>query len=403
MPTYKYSALSKDRNKVNGVIEAYDELAAVDIIKEKYPIVLSVEEASVKPSILETEIGPKKIPLKQLSILCSEFAIVLKAGMPIARASGLMAEQTEDKKIKKLLTEVTTDVSNGYSLADSFENKGSEYLPATFIETVRAGESSGTLDTSFDSLKTYFENQSVIQEKVKSALTYPIFLLVLSAVVIAIVLGVAMPVFTDLFAEFDIEMPLITRIVMAIANFFSSYWFIILLAIVLIAIAIRYYASTEQGHINLSKMQTQFPLLKEVIQMKSASQFANTMATLLNSGLPMIRAVNITSKVLDNYYMGLKLGSTINKLEEGRSLGECLEETECYPKLLCEMVAMGEETGSLEETLKTIGLHFDNEVSVATKRMLDMLQPAITVVLGIVIGFIVIALYMPMFTLYGGI
>jgi len=402
MPKYKYHALALDSTKAEGIIDAYDELAAVDAIRESFPIVVDIREVKAGESILALELGSKKIDLKQLSILCSQFSIVLTAGMPIARAVRLMAMQCRDKKLKKLLSQVADDVGEGYSLADSFENKGAEQLPATFIETIRAGETSGTLEQSFANLQGYFEKQAAVRAKVRSALAYPVFLLVLAAAVIAIIMGVAMPVFTDTFADMGTEMPAITKMVIAVADFFAGWWWLLAALVLALVIGVKLYSNTETGRLRLAKLRSQLPLVGEIVRMKASSQFASTISTLLTAGLPLVNAVSVSARVLDNYYLGMKLAETVPRLEEGRALYDCMLECGCFPELLVEMTGTGEETGTLEGTLKTVGNYFDQEVNFATARAVGVLQPAILIVMGIVIGFVVIAMYLPMFTMYSG-
>ncbi len=400
MPKYQYHALARDRTKAAGVIDAYDEFAAVDAIKENFPIVTDIREITERSSVLTMELGSKKIDLKQLAILCSQFSIVLTAGMPIARAVRLMAIQCRDKKLKGLLEQVADDVGDGYSLADSFENKGGDRLPATFIETIRAGESSGTLEQSFGNLQGYFEKQAAVRAKVRSALAYPIFLLVLAAAVIAIIMLVAMPVFEDVFADLGTEMPGITKIVIGIADFFANWWWLLLTLVLLLAIGAKLYSNTETGRLRFAKLRSEMPLVGEIVRMKASSQFASTISTLLTAGLPLVNAVGVSARVLDNYYLGSKLAEAVPKLEEGRALYDCLQECECFPELLVEMTGTGEETGTMEGTLKTVGNYFDQEVNYATARAVGVLQPAILIVMGICIGFVVIAMYVPMFTMY---
>jgi len=403
MPKYQYHALAGDGTKAEGIIDAYDELAAVDAIRESFPVVTDIREVREGQSILTMELGPKKVDLKQLSILCAQFAIVLTAGMPIARAVRLMAIQCRDKKLKKLLAQVADDVDSGYSLADSFENKGGEQLPPTFIETIRAGETSGTLEQSFINLQSYFEKQAAVREKVRSALAYPIFLLILAAAVIAIIMGVAMPVFMETFEDIGMEMPGITLVVIGIARFFQSWWWLIAALILALAIGVKLYSNTETGRLRLAKLRSSLPLVGEVVRMKASSQFAGTISTLLTAGLPLVNAVAVAARVLDNYYLGMKLAETVPKLEEGRALYDCMMECGCFPELLVEMTGTGEETGTMEGTLRTVGNYFDQEVSMATSRAVSVLQPAILIVMGIAVGFVVIAMYVPMFTMYSGI
>jgi len=400
MPKFQYRALSRDRTEVVGVVDAYDEFAAVDAIKANFPIVTDIREITERQSVLALELGSKKIDLKQLAILCSQFSIVLTAGMPIARAVRLMATQCRDKKLKKLMDQVADDVASGYSLADSFENKGAEQLPATFIETIRAGEASGSLEISFQNLQGYFEKQAATRAKVRSALAYPIFLVILAAVVVAVILLVAMPVFIETLESFGKELPAITRFVIGIADFFAKWWWLITTLILTLVIGGKLYSNTEEGRLRFAKFRCRLPLIGDIVRMKASSQFASTLSTLLTAGLPLVNTVAVSARVLDNYYLGMRLAETVPKLEEGRALYDCMLEQECFPELLVEMTGTGEETGTLEGTLKTVGDYFDQEVNYATSRALGVLQPAILVVMGIIIGFVVIAMYVPMFTMY---
>ena len=401
MPNYKYKAISNDGTDVTGVIEAYDEFEAVDRIKQSCRLVLNIREVDeTKVGLLQRNIGTPKAKEKMLALMCSQFSIVLKAGMPIVRCVELIADQTTDKLLKKILTLVAEDVATGYGLAQSFENKGKKELPTTFIETIRAGEESGTLEVSFAKLHRYFDKSAKTKAKVKSAMMYPAFLSVMAVIVIAIVLVVAMPVFVTMFADMGSDLPAPTKLLMDMSDFFASYWYIIAAILAILIIVLKAWSKTERGHMSLAKLQLKLPALGNVARMKGASQFANTMTTMLSSGLSIVKAVTICAKTLDNYHLSTELGKAVSGLEEGKPLGYCLQKADCFPGLLVEMTAVGEETGALENTLDTIGEYYDSETAIASERALGTLQPAITIVMGIVIGFVVIALYMPMFTMY---
>lgn len=402
MAAFKYKAISRDGANVTGVVEAYDEFEAVEKIKETCRIVTSISEATAAAGFLQKEIVPSKISQKSLALLCSQFSIILTAGLPVVRAVELIAVQTADKQLKKLLSQVAEDVAGGYSLAQSFENKGGKLLPSTLIETLRAGEESGTLEIAFQKLHVYYDRSYKVKAKVRSAMMYPIFLCVLAVAVIAFIMGFTMPVFTDMFSSMDIDMPLLTRALIGFSRFCGQSWPLLLAAAAGLIIGLKYYSATEAGRMRLSRLQLRLPALGKVAVMKGASQLANTMSTMLAAGLPVIRSVAATARVMDNYYMGTRLSSVVVGLEEGRRLGDCLRECGCFPDMLVEMASVGEESGSLEETLDTISTYYDNEVTVATERALSMIQPAITVAMGAIIGVLVIALYLPMFSMYSG-
>jgi len=402
MPTFRYKALSVDGAKISGVVTAYDRYQAVNQIKEDGSIVLSVEQVLSLPNTGLDLLGNQRISDKQLALVCSQFAIILRTGLPLVRAVELIHEQTSERRLKTLLKDVSEDVAAGYGLAASFENKGKKLLPATFIETVRAGEESGTLPESFQKLQVYYDRSAQVKSKATSAMLYPAFLLVLAAVVVGIIMVFAMPTFVSVFDSFDMELPGLTKAIIAVSNFFADWWWIVAMLILAGIIALRLYVSSEKGALRSSQWLLKLPILGRVNRMKAASQFANTLSTLLTAGIPIIRAVEIVARVLDNRYIGRQLGALVPRLEEGRSLGEQLRGSGLFPAMLCEMCAMGEDTGSLESTLETIGGYYDMETETASNRALSMLQPIITLIMGIFIGILVVGLYLPMFNMYSG-
>ena len=399
MATFQYKAIGKDGEPVSGVLEAYDEFEAVGQIKLTCTVVTSiaqVESALKQPKHL---FGAPPVGLKNLALMCSQFSIILRAGLPVVRCVELIASQTTDAQLKKILTAVASDVAGGYSLAASFENKG-RGLPTTFMETVRAGEESGTLEVAFRKLHRYYDAASKTEAKVRSAMLYPAFMGILAVVVVGIIMTVTMPVFSSMFDSAGAELPAATQALVGISNFFSRFGGVVLLVILLAAGGLKLYGNTEQGRLELAKLQLALPYLGNVAQMRSASQFANTMATMLAAGHSIVRTVAVTARTLENYHMSLALGSVVGRMEEGWRLTDCLKSIGVFPDLLVEMTGVGEDTGALEETLDTIGLYYDGEVEIASQKALNALQPIITVLLGLAIGFIVVALYLPMFGMY---
>ena len=402
MATFKYKAISKDGADVNGVIEAYDEFDAVDKIKQNCSLVTSITEVIEKEQKSNELFGPRKIKEKTLAILCSQFAIILNAGLPVVRAVELIAAQTADKNLRNILFKVAEDVASGHNLAQSFENKG-QGLPTTFIETIRSGEESGTLDIAFEKLHKYYDKSAKVKSKVASAMAYPAFTCTVALVVIIVIMVFAVPSFTAAFADMGTALPLPTRMLIATSNFFSSYGIILAVIIVAIIIGLKVYSKTEKGRMAFGEFRLKLPLLGSVAIMKGASQFANTMSTMQTAGLPVIQAVKITARVMDNYYMGRQLLGITGGLEEGRHLGECLRTCSFFPEMLIEMTSVGEETGSLESTLDVIGAYYDNEVEQKTARALSLLEPIIICVLAVFVVMILLSVYLPMFTMYGGI
>lgn len=402
MTVYKYKALSKDGSKVSGVVEAYDEFEAVAMIKAECSVVLKIDAVPEKHRQRVDLAEPLWVSDKVLSLTASQFAILLKAGMPAARTVEIIAQQTTDRLMKRILTEVAKDVAAGYSLSQSLETRGKK-IPLAFIETVRAGEESGTLEESFSRLVTYYEKSYKVRSKVRGAMMYPAFLSILAVVVVIIIVKVTVPVVANMILGNGGELPLPTRILLGAYDFFGKWWWLIVGVLAAAVIGGILYGKTDGGRLRYAKLSMKLPVLGKISVLKSASQFAGTMATLLSAGLPITRALTITGKVMDNYAVGLTVGSSTLGVEEGKGLGEVLRTNPYLPPLLTEMTAVGEESGALEDTLTTIGAYFDGEVEQSSAKALSMLEPMITVVMGVVIGFIVIALYMPMFTMYNAI
>lgn len=402
MAKYKFKAIGYDGVPQNGLVEALDQYSAMEQLRGQYKVVDSIRPVTETPDVLNMKMT-KGYNEQDLSILCSQFSIILKSGIPIVRCVDLIAGQTDNKYLKEILQKAAEDVAAGSTLGDALERHG-EDLPLTLVETIRAGEESGTLEVSFAKLQRYFEKSAKMKNKVKSAMIYPIMVLAAAVVVMAIVVLVAVPVFQGMFESMGASLPLPTRILVGAYNYLSHYGVAtLIIAIVLIYAVIMWKNKTDAGRDFFSSLTLNIPLIGKIVEMSAASQFANTMSTMLTAGLPMIKALEITGHVIDNSVIASTVKKAVQGVEEGRRVGECIRENEYIPDLLCEMTAVGEESGSMEETLDTVGLYYDNEVEIATNRALGFLEPGMTLLLAVVVVIIVLAVYLPMFGMYGSI
>lgn len=405
METFNYSVLSKDGKKVSGVIEAYDEMDAARRLKASYPIVENLSHVNNKGVIgafFGSDIGGKKLNDKAFTLMCGQFATILKAGIPIARTVQLVADKMTDKNLKNLLIEVGEDVEAGRTLSASFAEKGKDLLPVTFIETIRAGEESGNLDTAFESANQHYTKQMKLKGKVRGAMIYPTFVMVLAVVVVIVLMVKVVPTFTKIFDETGGELPAITKSLIAISNFFRYNWYIIAILAIGAVIIFKIYTSSEKGKMKWAKFQLKMPVLGEINVLNAASEFTNTMAMMLGAGLPITKAVSITSRAMSNYYMSDEVGKIAQELEVGHTLGHALRESGALPDVLTDMAAIGEESGELESTLAMVGEYYDSELEAATQAALAKLEPATLVFIGLVAGYIVIAIYVAMFSMYSG-
>ena len=399
MVTYKYTALSQSGQKVTGVIDAFNEMDAVDRIKQNHSVIIKMTPVK-ENGLLNMEIGGNKLNNKAFIVMCSQFAIILGAGIPIARTCHLIADKTTDKPLKRMLMHVAEDVEAGRSISASFAERGEKLLPTTFVETIAAGEQSGNLDKAFQTVHEHFDKQAKMAARVKSALAYPIFVLFIAVAVVVVLMVKVVPTFLAIFDSYDAQLPVPTLILIAISDFFVKYWMVLLAIIAAAVISYKVYGNTEEGRMNLAKWSLKVPILGNIQELNAASEFANTLTTMLSSGLPMTKAITITAKTMSNYYMSTEVGKLAVKLEEGHALGASMREANFMPDILVDMVSVGEETGEMEQTLKTVALYYDAELDMAINSALEKLEPALLVGLAGIAGFIVIAIYMAMFGMY---
>ncbi len=402
MVTYKYQALSHSGQKVSGVIDAYNEMDAVDRIKREHGIIIKLTPIKGKGEggLLNMEIGGNKLDTKAFTVMCSQFAIILNAGIPIARTVQLIAAKTSNKPLHRMLVQVAEDVESGRSISQSFAERGEKLLPPTFVETVAAGEQSGNLDKAFETIHEHFDKQAKMAAKVRGALAYPLFVLAIAIVVVIVLMVKVVPTFLVIFEDYDAELPIPTQILIVISDFFTNYW--MLLAAIAIGVTIFYkvYGATEKGRMQFAQWQLKLPVLGEIAELNAASEFANTLTTMLASGLPVVRAISITARTMSNYFMSTEVGKLSVRLEEGYALGASMREAGFMPDILVDMVSVGEETGEMEKTLHTIAGYYDAELDQAIAAALAKLEPTLLVGLAGIAGFIVVAIYMAMFGMY---
>ncbi len=404
MNSYKYTALSATGEKVTGLIEAVNQIDATSKVRQQYDMVLDIKElkgALGLPDFLNAEIGSGKLNNKEFTLMCNQLSTILSAGIPISRAIRLIGNKVSDKKLKKILQSVGEDVEAGSSVSSSFEEHGGNLFPVTFIETIRAGEAAGDLAGAFDSMARHFDKQTKMGAKVRAAMGYPLFVLAVAVGVVIVLMVKVVPTFTAIFKDLGTELPLMTRILIGVSNFFSKYVLYMIMIIAAIIVAFILYKRTPSGRMNLARLQLKLPVLGNIAELNAASLFANTMATMIGAGLPITKAIHITSQVMTNDLFKDKVEGMVLRIEEGRTVVDSMRETEIMPDILTDMVGVGEETGELKHTLDVTAEYYDNELEQAVQSAISKLEPTLLIFIAGVAGFIVIAIYMAMFTMYG--
>ena len=405
MVTYRYKGMSASGAEVEGIVEAFDEQDALARARENCRVLVSVEPVnnSKLNAIMNADLGQLfsggKIKPKALSLLCSQLSIELRAGLPLVASLKLVAENEEDKNLKRILEEVADDVHAGNGLADAFEARGPK-LPRTFIETVRAGEESGTLDSCFDRLQKYYEDSAGVAAKVASAMVYPAMLLSVAVIVVGIIMIFAVPVFEETFASMGNELPGVTKILIAMSHFVTENILVLIAMVITVALAIYFFARSDAGQHFFARMALTIPGIKLITSMSAASQFAATLSTMLAAGLPLLQATKITASTANNLLISEDITTAANGVVAGATLSDGLKQSPWLPGLLLEMLSVGEETGNMEETLQVISEYYTKEVDTAVKRALEIMNPAITMVLAGIVVFILLSVYLPLFSMY---
>ena len=401
MITYSYKAQTQDGQKIRGIVQGVDEFDAADRIRKTCPIILELKPVKERrgDSILNADLGGNRINSKNLSVICSQIAITLKSGVPIARAMDLIGNQTQDKVLRKIFLATAEDVQGGSGLAASLSRNGKNF-PPTFIETIRAGEESGNIEHAFSEMAEYYEKTYKNQDKVKAAMSYPIFVVCVAIVVLIVVMVMVIPSLTQTFESLGGELPLMTRIMIAVSRFFQRAWPFFVIAVLGAVLAWKAYTRTEKGKIFQGKAQLKTPVMGKIHQMSGSAEFANTLSMLMGSGITLDHAIEITARTMNNYVLSQEVANMQPLVESGKSVDDAIDTCAHFPKTLKEMTKIGEETGELDQTLKVIGEFYTNEADTAMKNALAKLEPTMLVLLAIFAGFIVISIYLPMFTMY---
>ena len=401
MPTYRYKARRADGETGEGVVEASSAGAAVAQVRRSYEVVLDLQEIPAQRELPLAKF--RRINLKMFALMCRQFSIILKAGLPLVQTVDLVASQMSDKTLRDLLSQVSEDIAGGWSLSRSFEKRGAGRLPQAFLETLRSGEESGDLAAAFSRLSTYYQRMTKTRSKAVSAMIYPAFLSVVAVIVIIIIMTYAVPAFARTFESLDIELPIFTRVVIGVSDFITHYGWALAALAALAILAWRLYGRTASGADRLAKAHLSLPVLGSLALMTSASQFAHTMSAMLSAGTPILRSLETSAQAVSNAHLSRQILDVLPGVEEGQPLGVCLRRCPDLPPMLVQMIAMGEATGTLESTLEIQAEYYDSEVETLTARALSLLEPIIIVVMALIVLVILLSIYVPLFTMYGAI
>lgn len=401
MPGFSYVAVDKRGKEKRGSLEAETRERALEQLKAEGLIPVSVREQGTLNKEIDFSIG-KKVKPRDLSVFCRQFVSITQAGVPMKEALQMLSEQTENKWLKRAISEVLLNVEKGNTLADSMRSQP-DIFPPMLVNMVEAGEQSGSLEMAFSRMAVHFEKEAKLKATIKKATIYPIILVIAAIGVIAVMLLFVIPIFIDMFADLDIEMPAITMFVMNSSKWMTSHWYVVLAIIVAVVVAYKLIYKTTQGRLTIDRIKMKMPLFGKLTVKTACSQFARTMSTLLMSGISTIDALETTSKIVNNIHYTNAMLKAREEVMKGIPLSEPLEASGIFPPMVYHMTGIGEETGNVEEMLEKMADYYDEEVEMTTQSVLAAMEPIIILFMALIIGTLVIAVISPIASMYSGL
>ncbi|MED0676398.1 type II secretion system F family protein [Aneurinibacillus thermoaerophilus] len=401
MTTFAYEARERGGKKKKGTITAATQSAAIAELKKRGLIVLAVKEE--KKTILHKEITfGRPVKNRDFVVFLRQFATLIRAGVGLVDSLHTLAAQTENKQFRKALEDIKSDIRNGIQLSEAAA-KHSKIFEPLFLSMVKAGEASGNMEVILERLALFYEKSHYTKEKVKSAMTYPLVLLVLAIGVTVYLLTSVVPTFVGMFQSLNAELPAITKFVLAVSNSLVHYWYIYTITMLLLSIFSLILVKMKYGQKVTSYLKLKVPIFGSLYQKGLLARMSRTLSTLFSSSVPILQALTIVEEVMHNQIIGKALADAKESLRQGRPLSEPLKESWVFPPLVTRMIAIGEETGALETMLDKVADFYEAEVENTVDKVKALIEPIMIVVLAVLIGTIVISIMVPMFEMYSHI
>jgi type IV pilus assembly protein PilC len=398
MPDYKYRGTNRAGSSVSGVMTAGSKAELQNLLKRQQITPTKMSEKGKEFNMPQFGGG---VNAKELAVFTRQFSVMIDAGLPLVQCLEILASQQENKFFQKVLTNTRSMVEGGATLSTAMR-ASPKVFDGLYVNMVEAGETGGILDIILQRLSTYIEKNVKLQRAVKSALVYPVGVLTVAAGVITLLLWKVVPIFATLFTGLGVTLPLPTKIVIALSNFIGSYFgLLILVAIIGSVVGLKVWYGTPQGKFILDSVILKLPILGLLMRKIAVARFTRTLGTLISSGVPILEGLDITAKTSGNAVVERALQKVRKALEEGKSLTEPLKESNVFPGMVTQMIAVGEQTGAMDAMLQKIADFYEEEVDAAVKDLLTALEPVMIVFLGVVVGGVVISMYLPLFSLIG--
>ena len=401
MAEFQYRVITPEGKEKKGTVEGKSIEQVSGVLKAQKNVILSVSEASLMNRDINFSLGGR-VSARDYSIFCRQFVSLISAGVSIINALEMMRDQTENRTLKKALGEVYEDVSKGESMAGAMK-KHSKVFPSMLCNMVEAGEASGSMEVAFERMAVQFEKENKLKQSVKKAMIYPIVLLVVMVGVLFLMMIWVIPNFMGMFAELDTELPPITQAVVNMSDFVIAKWWLILLVVAAAIALFKAYAASPSGKFVLGGIALKIPVFGKLQTKSECARLGRTLCTLLGAGVPMMDAIEITGRSMENVHYKKAMMDAKDQVMRGMALSRPLKTCGLFPPMVVHMVSIGEETGNIETMLENVANYYEDDVQVATEQVMALMEPMIIVVMAIVVGVLIMAIMQPMLILYESI
>lgn len=395
MARFKYVVKDKDGKTLKGVVEADSRDDAVQSLRSRELTIIVLDEEKQKRLSLDfSQLLGKRVKIDELVVFSRQLATMVNAGIPLVTALDILAEQMEKPSFKKIISQIRDDIETGSSLSGAM-GKHTNIFSGFFVNMVKAGESSGMLDEILDRVATYLEKTSALQKKIKSALMYPVVVTIMAFGITTFLMIKVVPVFSEIYEGFGAQLPGPTLFMLNTSKVMRQYFYAVIAILIIAGVIIGRYIKTDKGKTQLDTIKLKLPILGILIKKVAVGKFTRTLSTLVKSGVPILNALEIVSKTADNRVIEAAVDKVRENVKEGESIADPLLRSGAFPPMVVRMISVGEQAGELEKMLAKIADFYDQQVDAAVSGLTSLIEPLIIAFLGLVIGSIVIAMFLP--------
>jgi type IV pilus assembly protein PilC len=396
--TFVFKAMDLTGRQAKGEVEAESKQHVADQLKQRGLIVLDIADKRTSKEIKLP--GADKVKLPDIAVMTRQLATMVSSGMTILKALYVLEAQTESKPLADTLVKVRKDVEAGLPLSDALE-RHPKVFNQLFVAMTRAGETGGMLESALLRVADQIESEDSLRRQVKSAMVYPAVIMSFAAIVLIALMVFLVPVFEKIFNDFGGELPLITKITVMVSDFLTARWYIGIAGAVALVVAFKKWKASDRGHKQWDTIRLKFPFqIGKIVQKVALARWSRTLSALTTAGVPLLQALDITGKTAGNWVIEKAMGDVIENVKRGGTIAAPLKDAAIFPTMVTHMIGVGEETGALDTMLSKVADFYEDQVEAAVKSLTSILEPLMIVIVGAIVGFIIIAMYMPMFKVY---